>query len=302
MGNVNDTSKKLYVQGLLLVLIAPILWAINGNIGSYLFKYKGITPEHLTMFRLVFSGIILIIIETYKKSKEVFVVFKDRSDLLRLLYFAFLGLMTMQYSYFAAVRFSNAATATIIQSLGPFIIVIITSIGAKKLPTKNITYALVFGLLGEFLLVTHGRLDQLAITPKALVFGLLAAIGLVNYNLSPIELQKKHDTSLIIGWAMLIAGIGFAIIFRPLETPIEYSLGTVFGIGYVVIFGTLIPFLSYLMGSKIIGPDKSSIITLIEPVMSTIIAVVFLNESFVFIDYIGMAVVIFALFVLSRPE
>ena len=57
--------------------------------------------------------------------------------------------MTMQYSYFAAVRFSNAATATIIQSLGPFIIVIITSIGAKNF-LQNITYALVFGLLGEF--------------------------------------------------------------------------------------------------------------------------------------------------------
>lgn len=302
MGNNNNETDKLYIQGLLLVIIGPILWAINGNVGSYLIKYKGITPEHITMLRLLLSGIILIIVEFYKKRQEIFYIFKDKTDVLRLLYLSFLGLMTMQYSYFVAVKYSNAATTTIIQSMGPFFIVIITSIRAKKPPTKNISFALIFALIGEFLLVTHGKLDQLAITPRALVFGLLAAIGLTNYNLSPIQLQKKYDTSLIMGWAMLIAGIGFTICFRPLSIPIEYSPSTILGLSYVVILGTLIPFISYLKGSKIIGPQRSSILTLSEPVMSTIIAVLFFDESFIIIDYIGIAIVIFALFLLNKPE
>lgn len=279
---------KREVKGILLVVVSTILWAINGNVSSYLFKYTDVTPEHLTMFRLVFAGLILLTYEYSINKKEFLIIFKEKSDGLRLIYFAFLGLLAMQYGYFAAVKHSNAATATILQSLSPFFIVIITSINLKKFPSKNIVYALSFALIGAFLLITHGRIDQLAITKFALIFGLLAAMGSVNYNLSPISLQKIYSTRLIMGWAMLIAGTGFNVLFKPMAIPIEPTTNTVLGIIFVVFFGTLFPFLFYLIGSRIIGAQRASILSLIEPVAATIIAVVFMGESFKKVDYIGI--------------
>lgn len=290
------------VKGIVLVIISTILWALNGNVGSYLFKYKGITPEHLTMFRLIFAGLILLIYEYYTNKDEVFTIFREKSNSIRLVYFALCGLLAMQYGYFAAVKYSNAATATILQSMAPFIIVMITSIIQKKIPPKNIIFALIFALIGAFLLITHGKLDQLAITKLALIFGLLAATGSVSYNLSPISLQKRFSTTLIMGWAMFISGIGFMVAFRPLSIPILMTTSTILGIFFVVTFGTLFPFLFYLMGSKIIGAQRASILSLIEPVAATIIAVLFMGESFKKVDYIGIGLVIFALFLLNKPE
>ena len=302
MNNENIVTNKSNIKGIFLVITSTFLWAINGNIGSYLFKYKGITPDHLTMFRLVFAGIILLVYEYFTNKRQIFSIFKVKSDLVRLLFFAFLGLLLMQYSYFYAVKHSNAGTATILQSLAPFIIVIITSIFKKRLPSRNIVFSLIFALIGVFLLITHGKFDQLAITTFALIFGLLSAIGCVYYNLSAVKLQRYYDTILIIGWAMFIAGIGFAITFRPLEVPIIFSGSTILGIIYVVMFGTLFPFLFYLTGSKIIGPQRASILSLVEPVASTVISVLFMGEVFIGVDYIGIALVIFALFLLTRPE
>ncbi|NLY45150.1 MAG: EamA family transporter [Tissierella sp.] len=289
------------VKGILLVIISTILWALNGNVGSYLFKYKGVTPDHLTMFRLIFAGLILLIYEYYSNN-DLFDIFQEKSNSLRLIYFAFCGLLAMQYGYFAAVKYSNAATATILQSMAPFIIVIITSIIQKKIPSKNITFALVFALIGAFLLITHGNIDQLAITKLALIFGLLAAIGSVGYNLAPISLQKRYSTTLIMGWAMFISGVGFMVVFRPLNIPIVITVRTILGIFFVVTFGTLFPFLFYLMGSKIIGAQRASILSLIEPVAATIIAVLFMGEKFKKVDYIGIGLVVFALFLLNGPE
>lgn len=302
MDNKNIGTNKSNIKGISLVIASTFLWGINGNIGSYLFKYKGVTPDHLTMFRLVFAGFILLVYEYSTNKRQIFSIFKVKSDLVRLLFFAFLGLLLMQYSYFHAVKYSNAATATILQSLAPFIIVIITSIFKRNLPSRNIIFALIFALLGVFLLITHGKIDQLAITTFALFFGLLSAIGCVNYNLSAIHLQKYYNTILIIGWAMLIAGVGFGITFRPLRTPIVFASTTILGVSYVVLFGTLFPFLFYLMGSKMIGPQRASILSLVEPVASTVIAVLFMGEVFISIDYVGIGLVLFALLLLTKPE
>lgn len=296
---MNSIGKR---KGVLLVVISTLLWAINGNIASYLFKSKSITPEHLTMFRLVFSGAILLVYEFYKNNWEVFKIFEEKHYLFRLIYFAIFGLLAMQYGYFVATKYSNAATATILQSLAPFFIVLIKSIVEKKLPKTNIIVSLFLALFGVFLFVTQGKIGQIVITKLAMVFGLIAAIGSVNYNLSSNSLQRKFNTKIIMAWAMVIAGILFTIFFRPFNSNFRLTFITTLGIIYVVLFGTLIPFLFYLIGVNLIGPEKASILCLLEPVVATLIAVIFLGEGFLVIDYIGIASVIVALFLLNRPE
>lgn len=289
-------------KGMFLVIISTILWAINGNIGAYLFKYKEITPGHLTFYRLIFTGLILIIYEFITNRSEVFSIFKNKKESLILIYFAFFGALTMQYSYFVAIQYSNAATATTLQNLSPFIIVVITSIWYRKLPSKNIILSLGLALVGAFLIVTHGKFNQLAITKPALVFGLLASIGYVNYTLSPISLQAKYNTSLIMGWAMLLAGIGFGFVFNPMGSTIIMDSITILSFGYVIILGTLFPFLFYSLGVKNAGAQIASILSLIEPVASAIIGVIFLGESFKRIDLIGISLVICALYLLSKGK
>lgn len=293
-------TKKSIAKGSTLIALSAILWAINGNVGSYLFRNHGLTPEILTMFRLLLPGLILLSYEFFKNKKIDIEIFKDKSSLISLLIFAFPGVLAMQYAYFAATKHSNSATATIIQYLAPFIIVVISSIKNKIMPKKEIIIPLSLGMLGMFLFITHGKINQLVINPSALFLGLLAALGLVIYTLGPIKLQEKYPITLILGWAMLIPGIFFALIVKPLKTNVNYNPIVIVAIFYVVIFGTLTAFLSYLIGSKIIGPQKSSIIALIEPVAAALIGATFMKEKFKAYDYIGIALVIFGLYLLVK--
>lgn len=290
------------IKGIALVVMSSILWSINGNFASYLFSSRDMTPDILTFYRLIISGMVLLTYEYIKSRKDIFLMFRDKRQFMKLLYFSFFGLLAMQYGYFAAVRYSNASTATILQSLAPFIIVIIVSIKTRMSPSKTIVFTLIFAFVGVFLLVTHGNFTKLYITSGALVFGLLAAFGSVNYTLSPKALQEKHSTVLVVGWAMFIAGLGFGLVFRPWKDIFIKDAVSIFGIIYVAIFGTLFPFLFYLMGCKIIGAQRTGILTLIEPVAATLIAVMVMGERFVFLDYVGITMVILALLLLTSEK
>src|SRR5690606_30047242 len=98
-----------------------------------------------------------------------------------------------QYTYFAAIGFSNAATATVLQYIGPAFIVAWYAIRNRKWPVAIEFIALTLAITGTFLLVTHGSFKSLSVTPKAFVWGMLAALTLAFYTIQPAELLKKYS-------------------------------------------------------------------------------------------------------------
>lgn len=51
-----------------------------------------------------------------------------------------------------------------------------------------------------------------------------------------------------------------------------FSIGAM---GYIIVFGTVVPFLMYFNGLKVIGPVKASLISCSEPLCSVLFSVAF---------------------------
>ncbi|MBQ1914925.1 MAG: EamA family transporter, partial [Selenomonadaceae bacterium] len=90
-------------------------------------------------------------------------VWKDRKDARDVFLFAIFGMLAVQYTYFASIRYGNAAAATILQYLMPVIIIGYTTMVTRKLPRYIELVCVAMAVGGTFLLVTHGKLDTLAI-------------------------------------------------------------------------------------------------------------------------------------------
>lgn len=294
--------KENRVFGFFIIVLATILWAVNGNVGAFLFAEKGVTPEHLVTIRLGVAGAIQLIAHGFDKTRDFCNVFKDRTDAIRLLLFAFGGLLMMQYSYFVTVKYSNAATAIVLQQFSPFFVILLSSIIMKKLPPAKTIIALLFALYGGFLLITHGDIRTLVVSKKALTFGFVATIGSTLFNILPAPIQKKHGTLAVNGWSMLISGIFVAMVAQPWKVPFIIDSASISGILYVAILGTLIPFLLYMNGAQILSPVIASILSLLETVFTTVIATTFMGVNFIRMDYIGIGLVILALFLIMIPR
>lgn len=117
-------NKNNRTTGYIYAIVAAILWGVSGNFGQFLFQKRGISIEWLVVVRLLVAGFILLAFSASGNKKDLRIIFKNRKDTLNLLLFAFLGMLAVQYTYFAAIKHSNAATATVLQYLGPVFIAI----------------------------------------------------------------------------------------------------------------------------------------------------------------------------------
>lgn len=118
-----------------MAIIAAAFWGISGTLGQFLFQQRGVNVEWLITVRMLVSGIGLLVLAKAKK-QDVFTIWKNKKDAIQLIVFSIIGMAGVQYTYFAAIKHSNAATATVLQFAGPIFIAVYLALKYKKLP-KN---------------------------------------------------------------------------------------------------------------------------------------------------------------------
>ena len=157
--------------GPFLAVFAASLWGISGACAQYLFQQKGISIDWLVSLRLLVAGLLLLVFAAVQ-GQAVWAVWRTPRTALQLLAFGVLGMLGVQYTYFAVIEASNAATGTVLQYLGPTVIVAYLAVRQRRWPQRLELLALALALVGTFLLVTHGDLGVLHISPRALFWGL----------------------------------------------------------------------------------------------------------------------------------
>ena len=171
------SSKK----GMLNVLIAAVLWGSSGVCAQYIMQQSQMSSPFLTMTRLLFAGLILLML-SFVHGDKIFRVLQNRKDAVSLLIFSLFGALTVQYTFLMTIEKSNAATATVLQFLSPTIIVAWFALARKTRPRPLVLAAIGTSLAGTFLLVTHGNPTTLSISPAALFWGVASAFAAAFYT------------------------------------------------------------------------------------------------------------------------
>lgn len=290
---------NLRIKGILLVICATSLWGVSGTVAQFLFQQNNFTPEWLVVIRLLLSGLLLLSYGLLKKDTGIKNIWKDKKDRIPLISFSILGMLGSQYTYFASIKYGNAATATILQYLSPVIITCYIAFSSKKLPRFNQICAILLAMVGTFFIITKGDINSLSISKLALFGGICSAFAAALYTLQPANLLKKYSSTTIVGWGMLIGGIAFSFINPPWKFSGVWSLSTITAVGFVVVFGTLIAFYCYLESLNYILPTEASILGSVEPLSAAFLSIIWLKVSFSLADFVGTACIIATIIILS---
>jgi len=288
------------IKGIILVIIGAMLWGISGTAAQYLFQKKGFSPEWLVVIRLLASGIILLLYVVMKGEQNIWKVWRSKNDALSLIFFSILGMLGVQYTYFAAIKYGNAATATILQYSSPVIITCYLAIRNKRIPDLKEIIAIGLAMLGTFFIITKGNVHSISISRLALFWGIASAFAAAFYTVQPRSLLRKWGSILIVGWGMLIGGIAFSFIKQPWNCTGVWSTNSILAIIFVVLFGTLIAFTCFLESLNYIKPTESSILSSAEPLSAAILSVLWLHEELGIAQWLGTACIIITIIILSR--
>ncbi|HEW3692184.1 DMT family transporter [Streptococcus pneumoniae] len=283
------------LKGTLLTVVAGIAWGLSGTSGQYLMAH-GISALVLTNLRLLIAGGILMLLAYATAKDKILVFLKDRKSLLSLLIFALIGLFLNQFAYLSAIQETNAGTATVLQYVCPVGILIYSCIKDRVAPTLGEIVSIIFAIGGTFLIATHGQLDQLSMTPAGLFWGLFSALTYALYIILPIALIKKWGSSLVIAGLVALPFTGV------LQADIPTSLDFLLAFAGIILIGTVFAYTAFLKGASLIGPVKSSLLASIEPISAVFFAFLIMNEQFYPIDFIGMAMILFAVTLISLKD
>lgn len=289
-------------KGFLLALSSAVMWGVSGTCVQFLFQHRQINTEWLVNVRLLVSGFLLLCFAQSRRGISIWTIWKDKKDSLSILLFSIIGMLAVQYTYFAAIHASNAATATVLQYIGPVIIAAYLALRKRKAPTALETFAILLTLSGTFLIVTHGSFKSLSLSGIALFWGILSAFTLATYTLLPISLLKKYDSSVIVGWGMLLGGVVFSFVHAPWNISGQFDTTTLLLIGFIILFGSVLAFCGFMVSVKIIGPTNASLLSCTEPLSSTILAVFWLKVSFGIYDWLGTAFILLTIILLAINE
>lgn len=294
MKQVNKTA-----LGVLAAAIGGTFWGFSGCFGQYLFNNKGVTSSWLVPYRLLFSGILILLLLSIQK-KNVFKVVTEKKDRIDIIIFAIFGMAVSQYGYFTSVQYSNAGTGTILQYTGQIMLLMYVCAVTPRLPKRNETLALILSAVGVFIMATHGNTSALALRPEAIFFGFLAAVGFVCYSVQPARMIDKYTVLPVLGWGMFLGGLMLCLIMRPWKMNVSIDLAVVALFLGIVVFGTIMAYYLILSSIKMIGAVKTSLIACVEPVVAMVVAAVWLKTSFAPMDIVGSVLVLFAIIVITR--
>ena len=286
----------------LLAVFAASLWGISGACAQYVFEQKGIRIDWLVTVRLLIAGVLLLLLAWWQRPSQVMAVWRPAHSARQVLAFGVLGMLGVQYTYFAVIEHSNAAIGTVLQYLGPTVIAVYLAVVYRRRPARRELVAIVLAMLGTLLLVTHGEWGVLLISLEGLLWGLSSAVALAFYTVQPVALLKRHDSAVVVGWGMLIGGLTFMGWSQPWHISGIWDSGTYLAVLFIVVLGTLVPFYCYLLAVKTIGPQRTSLLACAEPLSAALVSVVWLNVEFGWLDVLGSLCIVLTIYLLARSK
>jgi DME family drug/metabolite transporter len=203
-------------------------------------------------------------------------------------------------AFFSAVRSTGVAVGTVV-ALGsaPLITGAITAISSRKAPSLSWLVTTVFAIIGMSLIVASGKESQ--VTVSGVVLALCAGLGYAIFALgSKTILSSGVSSELAMAKVFGISSVMLAptLFFVNLKWITSGdAIVMVLWLGFVTL---ALAYWSYAAGLRHLEPSQTTLITLVEPVVATVLGVLALNERPSTVAWIGVLIVIASLLAESR--
>ncbi len=294
------TPTNRYMKGIMWAMLASTLWGISGTVMQFVSQNQAIPADWFLSVRTLSAGIILLIIGFIQQGTGIFKVWRSWKSVGQLVAYAVFGLMANMYTFYISIERGTAAAATILQYLSPLFIVLGTLAFKREWPLRTDMLAFGVSLLGVFLAITRGNIHELAIPTDALIWGILSGVTAALYVVLPRKIVAENSPIVILGWGTLIAGILFNSyhplwVGAPTITP-----QLVVSIGAIVLIGTIGAFSALLHSLQFAPSAVVSIVDAVQPVVTFILSIIFLNLKVSAIEIIGSVLVVFAIYILQH--
>ena len=294
--------KRYEIIGIILTLLGATLWGVSGTSVQFVGNFRNMNLEWLLTMRLITAGLLTVLYGWIRQGSAIFNVFRNWRDTLGLVIFGVFGMALCQYTYFRSIVIAGAGIATVLQYLAPSMIIIYLLVRYGKRPSTGEIISVILALAGTICLMGNNGFSFESFRSDVLFWGLLSAVGVAVYSVSPVRLLATYGTIPIVGFGMLLSGLVAAALFQQSHSYATWDVWTVVGCFNVVFLGTIVSFNAYLEGVKRIGAVSGSILSSIEPISAAFFGWALLGNQFNWVGILGMAMIIATVIIIALEK
>lgn len=299
-GRPDDRTRLGYA----MVATAATLFAVNGSVSKVVLG-SGLSSLELAQIRSTCAALgLLVFLLAFTRAR----LRVSRRELVFLLAFGVVGVALVQWLYFVAIHNLPVGIALLIEFTAPLFVALFARFVYKERIRRRIWVAVVLCLTGLALVVEIWA--GVAFSTVGVSAALGGAFALTAYLLMAERERRHRDAVSLSFYGFLFAALLWAVVQPIWRFPWDVLDDTVslqgnlsehtapvwLLVAFVVVIGTMITF-SLLTGAlRHIGATRASIVATLEPVIATVVAWVWLGETFGTAQLVGGAVVLAGIF------
>lgn len=290
------------------LVLGAVAFAFNGVISKVVLD-SGLSAWRLTQVRCTGAFAILLVYVLLRNRQSLRT---NRAELPWLAAYGVIGFAAVQVGYFIAIARMPISIALIIEFTAPIWIVVYIRYVQKKHVRSMMWVALALGFSGLLLVGQVWR--GLTLNGVGIIAAFVDAFALAAYFLLGEKLVAVRSTSTLIVWGLGFASLTWAILLPVWSFPVHfltqninlqgtfknYSLPGWVLILWIILMGTILPYILLLTGLKQLSASTSSVIGMLEPVVAGGFAWWWLGEILTTTQLIGGAVVIAGIILADR--
>ena len=292
---------KKTTKAYIMLVLATLFWAGNFVVGKIAF-IENVPPFSLTFFRWLLVWLILIPF-TYKEFFKLRRVILDNFLLLLLLGLTSVGLFNS--FIYNALNFTQVINASLFNAVIPVAIILFGLLFKLEKTNKYQILGLIISILGILSIITKLDLDILLTLSfnkgDILMIGAVITWGIYSAFLK----KRKFEVSLLTLVHILCT---FGLVTLIPQFLFEFSQGKtviindhlIYSLIYLAIFPSIGSYYCWAGAVSIIGANRAGIFLSLIPLFSTILAIIFFNEKFLFFHFIGSVLIILGLLLSNK--
>jgi DME family drug/metabolite transporter len=279
------------LKGVLAIVVASLLWGTTGTAASF---SPDISPLAIGAFAMGMGGVLLV----FTARKKLLVDHKRLLAQPKVLLFGALSIAIYPLAFYSSMALSGVAMGTVVSiATAPFFAAILERVISKKPISLQWLVSFLIGATGIVLLVLgkeqsgYGP-ESLFVQNLGIALGFIAGLTYASYSWAARHLiengvDPQSSMSGMFGCAALILLPSLWLTGENLFTSATNTQVSL----YMAVVPMYLGYLLFASGLKLIDASKATLITLIEPLMATILAVVIIGEDFKIMGWFGMALV-----------
>lgn len=281
--------------GLVAILLTVLCWAIAANVAFDLFT-TGINPLELAGVSAMIATFGLAILNSFFGHGE--------TKPMHLKQFA-LGLVMvfLVAADYVAIQQLPVAVAIVLLFTSPILVVLWTTVTARRIPSRFVLLALILSILGVVLVskLLESRLEQ--INWFGIGIGLTTAVFFAAYIILSEQLTNTGESVSILLKTYAVASL-FWLAYQltqglPLTLLTPTHLPKVLVVGIV---GNLLPYLLFLWSIQRVRAERAAIVATLEPFVAAILAWLWFGQTLTPLQIIGGVLIIVAVTALQLKQ